>query len=274
MLAPVPILGGSNVVGGTPGNPGDDAEVALDLEVVASVAPGVKIAVYFIGTNSELGWAAVLGAVAVPGAGQPSPSVVTISWAWDEADWSSSQLNAMSGYFQTAAAHGVSSFAASGDKGSMGNSDETDGRSHVSYPACDPWVTSVGGTSIENVSGLEFDEITWNDNGVTGGGISTKFPLPSWQVGAGVPPSINDGTTVGRGVPDIAGYANGYEIEIYGRRRGLVVGNKRILAPVRGDDRRPECETRVSAGLSEPHAVCAGDHGRSGHLQRHRRRRE
>ena len=45
---------------------------------------------------------------------------------------------------------------------------------------------------------------------MTVGGISTAFPLPPWQAGVGVPPSINDGTTIGRGLPGIAGYANGY----------------------------------------------------------------
>ncbi|MDH6247759.1 choice-of-anchor D domain-containing protein [Mycobacterium sp. OTB74] len=220
VLPPVPILGGANVLSGTPGHPGDDAEVALDMQVVASVAVGAAIAVYFIGTNYDIGWIAAIGAVVAPGPGQPSPSVVTISWAWDEAEWNASQLAAMNGMWALASAMGKTIFAASGDKGSMGNADESDGRAHVCYPACDPWVTAVGGTSIYNVSGSSFDEITWNDNGVTAGGISTAFGLPSWQVGVGIPPSINNGTTVGRGVPDVAGYANGYEISLYGEDGG------------------------------------------------------
>ena len=55
----------------------------------------------------------------------------------------------------------------------MGNSDEADGRAHACYPAVDPWITTVGGTTIGNVSGSAFEEVTWNDNGVTGGGVST-----------------------------------------------------------------------------------------------------
>jgi hypothetical protein len=216
----VPILGGANVLSGTPGHPGADAEVALDMQVAASVAVGAAIAVYFIGTSLDIGWIAAIDAVIAPGPGQPSPSVVTISWGWDEADWSPSQLTAMNAKWQLAAAMGKTVFTGSGDKGSMGNQDEPDGRSHVCYPACDPWVTAVGGTSIDNVSGSSFDEITWNDNGVPGGGSSIAFGLPPWQVGVGVPPSINDGTTVGRGVPDIAGYANGYEISLYGEDGG------------------------------------------------------
>jgi hypothetical protein len=217
----VSILGGVNNVSGSPGNVSkDDAEVALDMQVAASVAVGAAIAVYFISTNADAGWKAAIDAVVTPAAGQPSPSVVTISWGWDEAEWSPSQMTDMNSKWALASAMGISVFTGSGDAGSMGNSDEADGRSHVCYPACDPFVTAVGGTSIYNVSGSSFDEVTWNDNGVTGGGISTAFPLPPWQVGIGVPPSINDGTTVGRGVPDMAGYANGYEISLYGQDGG------------------------------------------------------
>ena len=46
------------------------------------------------------------------------------------------------------------------------------------------------------------------------------FPRPWWQAGANVPPSINDGTTRGRGIPDIAGYANGYATLIFGKPAG------------------------------------------------------
>jgi kumamolisin len=218
----VPVFGGSNAVQGGPGNvSGDDAEVALDIDVVGSVAVGGTIAVYFIGNNTETGWISAITTAIVPGTGQPSPSVITISWAWDEDEWSASQLATISSFFQLAGGKGVTVFAASGDTGSMGNADEPDGRAHVCFPACDPWVTAVGGTTIGNVSGSSFSEITWNDNGVTAGGISTAFPLPPWQVGVGVPPSINDGTTAGRGLPDIAGYANGYDIRLYGADAGV-----------------------------------------------------
>lgn len=91
-----------------------------------------------------------------------------------------------------------------------------DGKAHVQYPGSDPWVLSVGGTTIGNVSGSTFDEYVWNDPnpsdpshwGTTGGGVSDFFGLPSYQTGAGVPKSINDNTHVGRGVPDVAANAS------------------------------------------------------------------
>jgi hypothetical protein len=50
------------------------------------------------------------------------------------------------------------------------------------------------------------------DGGATGGGISALFPVPSWQSGLSLPPSVFPSVPPGpgRGVPDIAGNASGY----------------------------------------------------------------
>jgi hypothetical protein len=116
---------------------------------------------------------------------------------------------------------------------------EGDGYAHVMYPASDPWVLSVGGTTLgqyypSGSSTPSWVEYAWNDAfayptytwGTGGGGVSGFFPLPSYQNGAGVPASINptlptnpDLVTVtpsaafnatGRGVPDVAANASIY----------------------------------------------------------------
>lgn len=225
---PVSILGATNSPGTAAHPTGGDSEVILDIDVAAAVAVGATIAVYFI-PWSETGWIKAITTASVPGAGQPQPSVISISWNAPEASFSASQLSTMSGFFAAATtkAHNPLTFlVCSMDDGTRGG--VSDGAAHVWWPAVDPYVTAVGGTTIGNVSGSSFAEITWNDNGVTGGGISTVkdsgghlvFPLPSWQAKANVPPSINDGKTRGRGIPDIAGYANGYVIEMFGADAG------------------------------------------------------
>lgn len=225
---PVSILGAPNAAGTAASPNGGDGEVILDIDVAASVAVGATIAVYFA-PWSELGWILAIVTAAVPLAGQPTPSVVSISWNAPEASFSAAQLQAMSGFFEgatTAATNPVTFLVCSMDDGTKGG--VADGAAHVWWPAIDPWVTAVGGTTIGDISGSSFDEITWNDNGITSGGISTVtdgsgslvFPLPWWQVGAGVPPSINDGKTLGRGIPDIAGYANGYTTIMFGNNAG------------------------------------------------------
>jgi|HubBroStandDraft_2_1064218.scaffolds.fasta_scaffold00177_17 kumamolisin len=214
MLTDIGINGATN----SPGGP-DDAEVTLDIEVAGSVAQGAHIAVYFT-TWDENGWILALKRAVHPHPGEPRPSVLSISWDWAEFDhlgnlaWTPAAIAAVSATFQEAAMFGMTVLVASGDDGS--NCQVYDGKAHVYYPTSDPWVISCGGTTIGNVSGTSFTEVTWTDNGITGGGISDVFDLPSWQRHANVPLSVNPGHRKGRGLPDIAGYANGYEIVLDG----------------------------------------------------------
>jgi len=72
-----------------------------------------------------------------------------------------------------------------------------------------------------------------NNEGATGGGISDVFPLPSWQNGAGVPPSANPNKNVGRGVPDVTGDADpttGYVTRVDGNPD--VIGGTSAVAPL------------------------------------------
>jgi kumamolisin len=116
---------------------------------------------------------------------------------------------------------GVTVLVASGDNGS--DCQIGDGKAHVYYPSSDPFITSCGGTTVQNVSGNSFTEATWIDVFITGGGISDVFPLPDFQESAGVPGSVNDGH-FGRGIPDIAGHADGYMIFINGSMQGPMRG--------------------------------------------------
>jgi kumamolisin len=120
--------------------------------------------------------------------------------------------------FQDAVLQGVTVCIASGDAGTDSNVGDT--KAHVQYPGSDPLVLAVGGTTVGNVSGKSFDEWVWNDTffggqvGATGGGVRDFFTSTStyanefsYQSGANVPTSLNDGH-VGRGVPDVAANAS------------------------------------------------------------------
>jgi kumamolisin len=216
----VPTISDIGVNGATnsPGGPAD-AEVTLDISVAGSVAQGAHINVYFT-TWDEAGWVLALKRAVHPHPGERRPSVLSISWDWAEFDsaghlaWTPAAMATLSTTFQEAAMFGTTVFVASGDDGS--NCQVWDGKAHVYYPESDPWVTSCGGTTIGNVAGSSFVEVAWTDNGITGGGISDFFDLPHWQRHANIPLSVNPGHRQGRGVPDIAGYANGYEIVLGG----------------------------------------------------------
>ena len=209
-----------------------DPETTQDIFISASCAPGADVAVYFT-SGSQQGWVDLVGRVVHPDPGDPVCSVLSSSFYimnGDDAALSSGAtsalVDAVSQAFEDAAIQGVTICIASGDTGS--ESKIPDGRAHVQYPGSDPWVLSCGGTTIGNVSGSSCDEWTWIDSfsfggsptieGATGGGVSALFPLPYYQVDAGVPPSVNDGHS-GRGVPDVAANASpnsGYPIILGG----------------------------------------------------------
>jgi kumamolisin len=203
-----------------------DAETTQDICISAAVAPGAAIGVYFT-TYSQQGWVDLITRVIHPNAGDPVCSVLSSSFYVSNGDdaatlsnegISTSWLTAVTQAFQDAAIQGVTICIASGDTGTQ--SKVGDGKAHVQYPASDPWVLSCGGTTIGNINGSSFDEWVWNDStGATGGGVSDFFnSRPGYQVGVGVPKSLND-NHVGRGVPDVAANSSpfsGYPITVGG----------------------------------------------------------
>jgi kumamolisin len=198
-----------------------DGETTQDICIASTAAPGASIAVYFT-TYTQQGWFDLVERVAHPNPGDPVCSVLSSSFYISDGDdaktlanegISTGWIKAATMAFHDAAMQCVTVCIASGDTGT--DSKVGDGKAHVQYPASDPWVLSVGGTTVGNVSGTTFSEYVWNDTffgslqGATGGGISDYFPLPSYQRHhhAHVPPSLNDGHR-GRGVPDVAANAS------------------------------------------------------------------
>ncbi len=210
-----------------------DPETTQDIVIAASAAPGADIAVYFT-TYSKQGWVDLVSRVVHPAAGDPVCSVLSSSFYVADGDdaatllaegVSNAWITAVTQAFEDAAIQGVTICIASGDTGT--DSKVGDGLAHVQYPASDPWVLSVGGTTVGNIVGSSFDEYSWIDNfsfggfsgsGATGGGISDFFPQPWYQVDAAIPVSLNDGHK-GRGVPDVSANASpnsGYPIILGG----------------------------------------------------------
>ena len=207
-----------------------DTEVMLDIEVAGSVAPGADIAVYFA-PNTDQGFSDGI-AQAVQDTDR-NPSVLSISWGGPEDSWSQQALTAMTAALQDAASLGVTVTVAAGDDGSSDG--ETDGKSHVDFPASSPYSLGCGGTRATVVSG-QLQEVVWNETaineGATGGGVSATFPLPAYQSASNVPTQVNTGF-VGRGVPDVAGDADpttGYNIIADGQAQ--VVGGTSAVAPL------------------------------------------
>jgi kumamolisin len=214
------------------GADGPDGEVMLDIEVVGSIAPQAKIAVYFA-PNTDAGFLDAI-TTAIHDATN-KPSVISISWGGAESTWTSQAMTAMDEAFQAAATLGLSVCIASGDNGSSDG--VTDGANHVDFPASSSFALACGGTSLKATLSAIDGEVVWNDGssgGASGGGISDFFAKPSWQ--SSLSALGTNGQSVAltqRGVPDVAGNADpetGYDVRVDGT--ATVIGGTSAVAPL------------------------------------------
>jgi tripeptidyl-peptidase-1 len=180
------------------------------------------------------------------------PMVNSISYAWSEMD--QCQINPSEcqnlgvnsqGYvlrcnteFQKIALRGVSLLSASGDSGANGRTDEycTDPYLKPAFPACSPYITSVGATQVNTpvynlkspppvCSGGEWSCISGGtevcvsyaiSEFTSGGGFSVYAAQPSYQTAA-IKGYLTSGVTLptasyfnasGRGYPDVAAFGH------------------------------------------------------------------
>jgi subtilase family serine protease len=182
----VPVNGGSSQTG---------FETTLDIQQAGAQAPGSNLLVYTIpgdanGFASNVNFQIMFSQIV----SDNSASIVSHSWGNCEKNYGSAQMQSDDATFKQGTAQGISFFASSGDNGAY-LCGGTDTNLAVDFPASDPYVTGVGGTSLTlNSKGTRSSETAWTGSG---GGISQVFPLPSWQSGR-VPPSH------WRSLPDIA----------------------------------------------------------------------
>jgi kumamolisin len=210
---------------------GPDGEVMLDIEVIGSIVPAANLAVYF-GPNTDAGF---LDAVTTAIHDTTNrPSVISISWGGPESAWTAQAMTAMDDAFQAAAAMGITVCVASGDSGSSDG--VSDGNDHVDFPASSPYALGCGGTSLQANQTAITSEVVWNDGangGASGGGISSFFPTPGWQMGKKATHRGESIALTKRGVPDVAGDADpqtGYNVRIDGT--DTVIGGTSAVAPL------------------------------------------
>jgi subtilase family serine protease len=110
-------------------------------------------------------------------------------------------------YHQATTQQGITFFASSGDEGATDYADLAATKlvpNHTSsFPNDDPWVTSVGGTTLNINSDGSINESAWNGSG---GGFSAFFGQPDYQ--QSLPSSVQSMANGQRGVPDVAAAAD------------------------------------------------------------------
>jgi subtilase family serine protease len=232
-LTRVPVDGGVS-------SPADGAaEVSLDIEIAQSVAPKANQLIYE-GPNTGQGINDIYSQIV----SDNKAKQVSISWGLCESQSGSAEIQTLGDIFAQGAAEGISFFAASGDDGAY---DCGDNNLSVDSPADDPNVTGVGGTSLTLNNGSYGSETAWSCTDSTctqyapngaggGGGVSTNFPLPSFQ--QNIHPT-DAGDATGRYVPDVSanadpqtGYAIYCTVSAAQCDGDMVVGGTSAAAPV------------------------------------------
>jgi len=211
-------------VASPPSDCGDLEESSLDLEWAGAVAPSASIE--FV-TGEDVFANSMTQAI-----DQDLAPILTVSYGDCESGFQSGSpnLEALNVLFKQANAQGQTVLGPAGDAGAADCDYEetfaTQGLA-VDFPASSPYVTAVGGTQFDEGSGTYWSTTTganggsalsyipeqpWNEffqtsstgalyglnNGAGGGGVSSVFAKPSWQVGNGVPADAS------RDVPDVA----------------------------------------------------------------------
>jgi kumamolisin len=233
---PTPTVNSVFVDGATnsPGNKDPDGEIAMDLQVAGAVAPGAKLVVYFAPDTPKGFLDAVTKAVHDT---ENNPSIISITCVVPEDKPSSSYRKQFDKALHAAVVLGITVCIAAGDNGAAGvEPSGWDGKAHVDFPASSPFALACGGTRLTEQNGVISSESVWKGKkpvlapngkaggsfGSGGGGVSGIFGLPGYQQAADVPPSPNRSGFKGRGVPDVAAYADstpGYKVLVDGEHR-------------------------------------------------------
>ncbi len=218
------------VNGSDPGTTSDEVEADLDVEWSGAVAPNATIAYVESASTYSTDGVDLSAQYIVDNDLAP---IMSTSYGLCEAEIGSSGNAFYNSLYQQAAAEGITAFVSAGDNGAGGCQDNNGNSIAVGVNGLGstPYTVCVGGSefmdttnpsqywSSTNSSGYGsalayIPEEAWNESGTvsggsgdwaTGGGVSTIYAKPSWQVAPGVP---SDGM---RDVPDVALTAAGHD---------------------------------------------------------------
>ena len=227
------------IVNGTdPGDLGGGEDNEADLDVEWSGAVAKNAAITFVTTKSTASTDGVDLSAQYIVDNNLAP-VMSTSFGACESDLGSAELLFYNSLWRQAAAQGITAFVSTGDSGAAGcniGGDTSGSGRAVNGLASTPYNVAVGGTGLNEGSGNYWStsngtgyfsalgyipETAWNESGSaggsglwsTGGGSSSFFSKPSWQVAPGVP---GDGR---RDLPDVslaAAMHDGYLVETQG----------------------------------------------------------
>jgi Pro-kumamolisin, activation domain len=179
----------------TKGSLSGNSEVALDIDMIIAMAPGIsKVIIYEAGPNGLQN--DILNQMAT----DDKAEELGCSWGWGGGPSATTD-----NIFQEMIAQGQSFFNASGDSDAFPPG-TLDSPNSYNAPSSSPYITQVGGTTLTTTGpgGAWSSETVWNWGGGVGssGGVSSYYTIPSWQQGINM--TANHGSTNNRNIPDVA----------------------------------------------------------------------
>jgi subtilase family serine protease len=197
-------------------------ESTLDVELIHAIAPGAKIVVLTSPVDETEGTVGLpqflqleqyavshhLGNIISQSFGASEYTLTDSAGRQQVQQWDRF-------YHQATTQDGITFFASSGDSGATDAANifsDPAQEQYVdaptsSFPNDDPWVTSVGGTTINLQNDGADQPVAWNSNGgASGGGFSAFFSEPAFQ--QGLPASMQSELNHRRGLPDVAADAD------------------------------------------------------------------
>jgi kumamolisin len=206
-----------------------DGEAILDVERVHATAPGAAIRLY-LAPNCAFNEIIDMFTQIAEDATQYHFAAVSHSYGFNEGDYAAdgltqSLLDESAALAEIGKQH-VPVFAATGDDGSwndLGIENATD----VSFPASDPSVLAVGGTTVEaGTLDTRLFEHGWTGSG---GGVSGVFPIPAYQAKT---PGLASGSY--KNLPDVSMLADPFTgvTEVFALGGGTFpIGGTSVSAP-------------------------------------------
>ncbi len=194
-----------NVDGGQASPAGGEDEVDLDIQTIQAMAPAAKQIVYEApepgNDNTAFQKEEIDEANQI--VSDKKATIVSMSWGLCEPQRDASSMQSADNAFAQGAAEGIGWFAASGDDGSA---DCGSGADSVDFPASDPNITGVGGTTLTVNNGTYGGETAWSGSG---GGTSTVFSAPKYQQGVGGKRTVPDVAALADPNTGVASYSDG-----------------------------------------------------------------
>jgi kumamolisin len=213
---PVPPVHATAMPSGVVTTSDPTTEEALDIEGLASLAPGLeRITPIFVPLDQSFAHSFALfmfGALDPSRQGGKLPDVLSISDSVCEREFNRDQLRLSQRMLREAAALGITVLSAAGDLGFLGCDSGGPG---AGFPVSSRFVTGVGGTQLALDAGNRLTgQTVWStfatggsESVGTGGGPSGIWRRPRFQQAPGVGPAIQRGKTT-RLTPDIASMAS------------------------------------------------------------------